>query len=93
MVGQTGFEPATPSPPDWCATKLRHCPQNADFHRGCVSPTCAGERVVMSTAFEPAQRGSAFLLGASGAALLAAGDGVFEAFAGAEGGDFARGNR
>ena len=31
MVGQTGFEPATPSPPDWCATKLRHCPSGSQF--------------------------------------------------------------
>ena len=27
LVGQTGFEPATPRPPVWCATKLRHCPR------------------------------------------------------------------
>ncbi len=26
MVGQAGFEPTTPSPPDWCATRLRYCP-------------------------------------------------------------------
>lgn len=26
MVGMTGLEPATPSPPDLCATKLRHIP-------------------------------------------------------------------
>ncbi len=26
MVGPTGFEPATPSPPAKCATKLRHGP-------------------------------------------------------------------
>ena len=26
MVGTTGFEPATPSPPDLCATRLRHVP-------------------------------------------------------------------
>lgn len=25
-VGLTGFEPATPTPPVWCATKLRHSP-------------------------------------------------------------------
>src|SRR3954468_7171555 len=25
-VGTTGFEPATPGPPDRCATKLRHVP-------------------------------------------------------------------
>ncbi len=26
MVGMTGFEPATPSPPAKCATRLRHIP-------------------------------------------------------------------
>ena len=26
FVGLTGFEPATPTPPVWCATKLRHSP-------------------------------------------------------------------
>ena len=26
MVGATGFEPATPTPPVWCATKLRYAP-------------------------------------------------------------------
>ena len=26
IVGLTGFEPATPTPPVWCATKLRHSP-------------------------------------------------------------------
>src|SRR5262245_54708112 len=26
MVGATGFEPATPRPPVWCATGLRHAP-------------------------------------------------------------------
>ena len=26
MVGAAGFEPTTTSPPDWCATRLRHAP-------------------------------------------------------------------
>ena len=26
MVGLTGFEPATPTTPRWCATKLRYSP-------------------------------------------------------------------
>ncbi len=26
MVGETGLEPATPSPPDWCANHLRYSP-------------------------------------------------------------------
>ena len=26
MVGEAGFEPTTPSPPDWCAARLRHSP-------------------------------------------------------------------
>ena len=44
LVGQTGFEPATPSPPDWCATKLRYCPSpnfrsqsSAEVHAGPTS--------------------------------------------------------
>jgi hypothetical protein len=27
LVGTTGFEPATPCPPDKCATKLRYAPK------------------------------------------------------------------
>ena len=27
MVGTTGFEPATPCPPDKCATRLRYAPK------------------------------------------------------------------
>ncbi len=26
MVGTAGFEPATTTPPAWCATRLRHAP-------------------------------------------------------------------
>tara|TARA_Y100000310_G_scaffold270161_1_gene283815 strand:- start:233 stop:445 length:213 start_codon:yes stop_codon:yes gene_type:complete len=26
LVGVAGFEPATPTPPEWCATKLRYTP-------------------------------------------------------------------
>src|SRR5690606_31315682 len=28
-VGATGFEPATPTPPVWCATRLRYAPAKA----------------------------------------------------------------
>ena len=28
LVGAAGFEPTTTSPPDWCATRLRHAPTN-----------------------------------------------------------------
>jgi hypothetical protein len=42
MVGQTGFEPATPSPPDWCATKLRHCPMEVHFAVDDRSPFTLG---------------------------------------------------
>ena len=31
MVGATGFEPATPSTPCWCATKLRYAPNQLCF--------------------------------------------------------------
>ena len=39
MVGLAGFEPATPRPPVWCATKLRYSPTpvfrpGADYTRG-----------------------------------------------------------
>ena len=27
LVGMTGFEPATPTPPVWCATRLRYIPK------------------------------------------------------------------
>jgi hypothetical protein len=30
MVGAAGFEPTTTSPPDWCATRLRHAPTNPE---------------------------------------------------------------
>jgi hypothetical protein len=29
LVGAAGFEPTTTSPPDWCATRLRHAPTRA----------------------------------------------------------------
>ena len=28
FVGATGFEPATPTTPKWCATGLRHAPKD-----------------------------------------------------------------
>ena len=31
MVGTTGFEPATPCPPDMCATRLRYVPPSDLF--------------------------------------------------------------
>src|SRR5690606_28477616 len=33
LVGAAGFEPTTPSPPDWCATRLRYAP--LDTRRPC----------------------------------------------------------
>ena len=30
LVGAAGFEPTTTSPPDWCATRLRHAPTGAE---------------------------------------------------------------
>ncbi len=32
MVGETGLEPATPSPPDWCANHLRYSPRLVAEH-------------------------------------------------------------
>lgn len=33
MVGTAGLEPATPGPPDQCATRLRHAPIMTGHHR------------------------------------------------------------
>lgn len=32
VVGETGLEPATPSPPDWCANHLRYSPRSGVEH-------------------------------------------------------------
>ena len=34
LVGAAGFEPTTTSPPDWCATRLRHAPTNPESSTG-----------------------------------------------------------
>ena len=31
MVGTAGFEPATTTPPVWCATRLRYAPKLAEY--------------------------------------------------------------
>ncbi len=31
MVGTAGFEPATTTPPVWCATRLRYAPKAAKY--------------------------------------------------------------
>ncbi len=41
LVGQRGFEPPTPTPPAWCATRLRHCP-TVVLRRGGPSRLVAG---------------------------------------------------
>lgn len=33
MVGAAGFEPTTPTPPAWCATRLRYAPNKVDYIR------------------------------------------------------------
>ena len=38
LVGAAGFEPTTTSPPDWCATRLRHAPTGPESTRGLLSP-------------------------------------------------------
>src|SRR5690349_17299788 len=43
LVGARGFEPPTTSPPDWCATRLRHAPT-----RRQVYPARANARQVPS---------------------------------------------
>src|SRR5437773_12396454 len=40
MVGAAGFEPATTSPPDWCATRLRHAPTGV----GSLAPSFSRTR-------------------------------------------------
>ena len=30
MVGTTGFEPVTTTPPVWCATRLRYAPERIE---------------------------------------------------------------
>ena len=34
LVGTAGFEPATPTPPVWCATKLRYAPKKSGDNTG-----------------------------------------------------------
>jgi hypothetical protein len=41
MVGLTGFEPATPCPPDKCATKLRYSPLFAKAPREAGLRPCS----------------------------------------------------
>ena len=36
MVGTTGFEPATPTTPRWCATKLRYVPLKQSSFRTLI---------------------------------------------------------
>jgi hypothetical protein len=38
MVGAAGFEPTTTSPPDWCATRLRHAPTDRSLAPGPRRP-------------------------------------------------------
>ena len=41
LVGTAGFEPATTTPPVWCATRLRYAPKVADYtqlRRSCEVP-------------------------------------------------------
>ena len=37
LVGAAGFEPATTSPPDWCATRLRHAPTFGESSRAPIA--------------------------------------------------------
>ena len=41
MVGAAGFEPTTTSPPDWCATRLRHAPTNPQSSTGTAAAPVA----------------------------------------------------
>ena len=33
LVGTTGFEPVTTTPPVWCATRLRYAPKRVEVER------------------------------------------------------------
>ena len=37
LVGAAGFEPTTTSPPDWCATRLRHAPTRGQSSTGRIA--------------------------------------------------------
>jgi hypothetical protein len=41
MVGVAGFEPTTPTPPVWCATRLRYTPR--PLPRACNSRQLEGQ--------------------------------------------------
>ena len=41
LVGTAGFEPATPTPPVWCATRLRYAPKQ---------PVQAERRIILAAA-------------------------------------------
>ena len=50
LVGTTGFEPATPCPPDKCATKLRYIPTRAvylPFVEKALPETCSFARTLI----------------------------------------------
>lgn len=44
MVGAAGFEPTTPTPPVWCATRLRYAPteRGADYNDGALAKQRSG---------------------------------------------------
>ena len=64
MVGTAGFEPATTTPPVWCATRLRYAPKTADYtgiHNDRESQLTHGrasEEIGLSCAFRRARAAS-----------------------------------
>ncbi len=36
LVGTAGFEPATTTPPVWCATRLRYAPRSRECEAGII---------------------------------------------------------
>ena len=42
MVGMTGLEPATPTPPAWCATRLRYIPT---YMKKCIVITFGYKKI------------------------------------------------
>src|SRR6188508_1480943 len=67
MVGAAGFEPTTTSPPDWCATRLRHAPTNPESStRGGCDPPEGSDLAIGLQTLDPAAVVRQFVLGFAG---------------------------
>ena len=59
LVGTAGFEPATPTPPVWCATRLRYAPDQ----RGAIVPDSTEIETSRHLALLPSTRRPQKLIG------------------------------